>query len=460
MEQGANRVYINPNFHRAQRNVPQNKSMHINPNFPQYMPNIQTNTINSTKIYVNPIFIRTNTTVLSNNNYVKSALTLPSNNLLTPTTLVPNIRSICTTIVPQPTASTTKSRYSLVRCTNSKQIKENQPLEKVTTYKVSKYKSVSMQHLKNNLHTGKSVEETPFKLMTKQTSMQIRKTSKVKLNDGADIFASRYKLIKRKSQITPIKIGIKTTVNKKSSTSVAKGIVRINVRAKLKINRTHLKKNNVPCPLFRKYGKCLRSTQGKCEYLHDKKHVSICRKFLKGICHDNECLLSHDLSKEKMPTCHFYLKGMCTKEDCPYLHVKLSENTKICIDFLKGYCEKGDECLKRHINICPEVATKGVCSKKQCPYPHKSNQKLIKLSKINMKTKGLNFCYKASALESSKKRRASEIEENKQTNVSVPNMSDCRYYKEVGESTGVTETCEVIKPTRCKLGTLPSFIQL
>lgn len=451
MEQGANRVYINPNFHRGQRNVPPNNSMHINPNFPQFMHNTPMNPMNSTKIYVNPNFIKTKTTVLSSNNNIKSALTLPSKNL-TSTTQFPNAQNICTTIISQPAASTTKSRYSLVRCTNNKQIKENQPTDKVTTFKVSKYKSVSMQHLKNNLHTRKIVEETSFALMTKQTIMQSRKTSKVKMNDGANVYASRYKIINRKSQVPPIKLGFKTMVNRKSSMSITKGIVRVNLKAKLKINKTHFKKNNIPCPLFRKYGKCLRSTQGKCEYLHDKKHVSICRKFLKGICHDNECLLSHDVSKEKMPTCHFYLKGMCTKEDCPYLHVKLSENTKICIDFLKGYCEKGDECLNRHINICPEIAMKGVCSKKQCPYPHKSNKKLIKSSKTNIRTKLL----KAYSMQ----RKTSEAEENEQTKVSERDMLDCRYYKEVGDSTGTSETCEMIKPTRCKLGILPSFIQL
>lgn len=456
MEQGANRVYINPNFQRRLRNVPTNKSMHINPNFSQYMPNIKMNTVNSTKIYVNPNFIRMSTAVLSINNYVKSPSMLPSKNLLTPATQIPNSQSTCTKILPHPTASTTKSRYSLVRGTNNTQIKENQPLDKVTTYKVSKYKSVSMQHLKDNLHTGKSVKETTFKLVTKQIGMQSRKMSKIKVNDGPNTFASRYKIIKQKSQLAPIKIAGKTTINGKLSTSITKGIVCINGKAKLKINRTHFKKNNIPCPLFRKYGKCLRSTQGKCEYLHDKKHVSICRKFLKGICHDDECQLSHDVSKEKMPTCHFYLKGMCTKDDCPYLHVKLSENTKICIDFLKGYCEKGDECLNRHINICPEVAIKGVCCNKQCPYPHKSNKKLIKSSKISNKTKGLNTCFKTD----SKQRRASQVEEKKQTNVLESNVSDRRYYKEVGDSAGLSETCEVIKPTRCKLGTLPSFIQL
>lgn len=451
MEQGANRVFINPNFHKGQRNVPPNKSMHINPNFPQYMPNFQMNAMNSTKIYVNPNFIRTNNTVLSSNNYAKPALTPPSKNLI-PTTQVPNTQSICTTKFPQPTASGTKSRYSLVRCTNNKQVKENQPLDKVTTYKISKYKSVSMQQLKNNLRSEKGIEETPFKHINKQMGMQSKKISKVKVNFGTNVFASRYKLIKQKSQGTPMKIGIKTMVNRKSSMSITQGNVRSNVKAKLKINKTYFKKNNIPCPLFRKYGKCLRSTRGKCEYLHDKKHVSICRKFLKGICHDNECLLSHDVSKEKMPTCHFYLKGMCTKEDCPYLHVKLNENTKICIDFLKGYCEKGDECLNRHINICPEVATKGVCYKKQCPYPHKSNKKLITSSKSNIKTKVLKAYLDH--------KRTSEAEENKQKNVLKSNVLDCRYYKEVGDSSSVSETCEVIKPTRCKLGTLPSFIQL
>lgn len=455
MEQGANRVYINPNFHRGQGNVGPNKSMHINPNFPQNMSNIQMNTVNSTRIYVNPNFIRTNTAV-SSNNYTESVLAFHSKSQLTPATQFQNTLSICRSISPQPTASTSKSKYSLVRCYKDKQIKENQPLDKVTTtYKVSKYKSVSMQHLKNNLHKEKCVEKTPLKLVTKQVSMQSTKTPKAKVSEGANVFASRYKIIKGKS---PVKIGIKTSVNRKLTTSITNGIVRINVKSKLKVSKTNFKKNNIPCPSFKKFGKCLRNIQGKCELLHDRKHVSICRKFLKGICHDKECLLSHDVSKEKMPTCHFYLKGMCTKEDCPYLHVKLSENTKICIDFLKGYCEKGDECLNRHINICPEVATKGVCSKKQCPYTHKSNKKLIESSKGKVKTKVLYRTYKAD----SKQRRTIEAAENIQTNVPATNILDCRYYKEVstGDTTGDNETYEMVKPTRCKLGTLPSFIQL
>lgn len=444
MEQGANRVFINPYFNRGQRNVPPNKSMHINPNFSQNMSTTQVNTLNSTRIYVNPNFIRSNST--GSNNYVESTLTLRSNNLLPPVSQVQNTQINCRPVLPQPIASTSKSRYSLVRCNKDKKIKENQPLDKVTTtYKVSKYKSVPMQHLKNDLHKDQIVLKTPLKVITKQVSLQSPKTLKVKVSEGANVFASRFKIIKQKS----VKIGTKITANRKLPSSSINRVVRANVKAKLKVNRTHFKKNNIPCPLFKKFGKCLRNIQGKCEFLHDRKHVSICRKFLKGICHDKECLLSHDVGKEKMPTCHFYLKGICTKEDCPYLHVKLSENTKICVDFLQGYCEKGDECLNRHINICPEVAAKGICSKKQCPYPHKSNKKLVKPSKIKVKTKVLNRTCKADL----KQRRCSEAVEIKQINVPETNS---RYYKEVGDS----GTCEVIKPMRCKLGTLPSFIQL
>lgn len=66
-------------------------------------------------------------------------------------------------------------------------------------------------------------------------------------------------------------------------------------------------------------------------------------RFLQGACVNKTCLLSHNVSSEKMPTCKFFLEGMCSKEDCPYLHVKVNPKAEVCLDFLKGYCKKGKE---------------------------------------------------------------------------------------------------------------------
>ncbi|XP_062544546.1 zinc finger CCCH domain-containing protein 3 [Armigeres subalbatus] len=130
------------------------------------------------------------------------------------------------------------------------------------------------------------------------------------------------------------------------------------------------RKCNIPCPIYRRLGKCTAFSRGKCPKLHDKNQIIICSKFLKGECSNNECLLSHNVSLEKMPVCHFFLEGRCTKNDCPYLHKKVSEKERICEEFLKGYCSLADKCMKRHEFICPELVRLGVCDRTNCPYPH------------------------------------------------------------------------------------------
>lgn len=130
------------------------------------------------------------------------------------------------------------------------------------------------------------------------------------------------------------------------------------------------RKCNIPCPIYRRLGKCTAFSRGKCPKLHDKNQIIICSKFLKGECTSNDCLLSHNVSLEKMPVCHFFLEGRCTKNDCPYLHKKVSEKERICEDFLKGYCSLADKCMKRHEFICPELVRLGACERTNCPYPH------------------------------------------------------------------------------------------
>lgn len=127
-----------------------------------------------------------------------------------------------------------------------------------------------------------------------------------------------------------------------------------------------LVKSNIPCPIYRKLGKCATFERGKCTKLHDKKLIDICPRyfgvcesisieifikkiyfrFLRGTCHKESCLLSHDTTLSKMPTCRFYLQGMCSRTDCPYLHKKVNEKTDICVDFLRGYCDMAEEVRK------------------------------------------------------------------------------------------------------------------
>ncbi|XP_037935574.1 zinc finger CCCH domain-containing protein 3 [Teleopsis dalmanni] len=127
-------------------------------------------------------------------------------------------------------------------------------------------------------------------------------------------------------------------------------------------------KNNVPCAIFQRIGKCVAHERGKCSKKHDKQQIIICPKFLRGECENDKCLLSHNISYSKMPVCKFYLQGTCVREKCPYLHKKLNSKTEICQDFLRGYCPLAEECKKRHIFTCPEFERNGECKTKECGY--------------------------------------------------------------------------------------------
>ncbi|KAF4517867.1 hypothetical protein B566_EDAN001821 [Ephemera danica] len=131
-----------------------------------------------------------------------------------------------------------------------------------------------------------------------------------------------------------------------------------------------LRKNNKPCVFYRRFGKCIRKEKGTCPCVHDPKQIAIC------FYGDKDCLLSHDVRPEKMPTCQYFLDGCCTRKPCPYLHVKVNAKANICQDFVAGYCASGSLCKKRHVNICPGTPHSGTCNKgKECPFLHKNPKK-------------------------------------------------------------------------------------
>ncbi|EDW18643.2 uncharacterized protein Dmoj_GI13344 [Drosophila mojavensis] len=133
------------------------------------------------------------------------------------------------------------------------------------------------------------------------------------------------------------------------------------------LNRS-LVKTNVPCAIYQRLGKCAAHSRGKCRRLHDKRQVAICPSFLRGECTKKDCLLSHNVTLEKMPVCRYFLRGVCVREDCPYLHKKLSRKAEICIDFLRGYCARAADCNMRHEFVCPEYARRGKCELTNCIY--------------------------------------------------------------------------------------------
>uniref|UniRef100_A0A182FEY2 C3H1-type domain-containing protein n=2 Tax=Anopheles albimanus TaxID=7167 RepID=A0A182FEY2_ANOAL len=138
----------------------------------------------------------------------------------------------------------------------------------------------------------------------------------------------------------------------------------------IQVLTSRLRKCNEPCHIYRRLGKCLAHSRGKCPKLHDPKHISICRKFLSGECTVEGCLLSHNVTLEKMPVCRFFLEGRCVRDVCPYLHKKVSEKERICDAFLHGFCPLADKCPNRHVFQCPEFERNGRCERIKCPYPH------------------------------------------------------------------------------------------
>ncbi|XP_045766665.1 zinc finger CCCH domain-containing protein 3 [Maniola jurtina] len=516
MEQSVHkRVYINPNFKRTETDpwpTEPIKTTHFNRHYLEELPNRVTNTkinqsiSNNRKIYVNPNFISCNNAALSkppsagyvdntnenvNNvsyrqilhksNYslvqnfqqtvvnkeqpIIKAQTIPESiqNTKKLTQEVPltrsryciirrkkrlsvnaefkSINNLATELVtankyPVPIACTnqlTSTNLHLVKnCTKSK-LNHNTP-EQITKIKITKYKMIPASYLKNN--TATDTNKNKFVASSFKSYLK----SNTKLSSSlVSCNRNRFKFIKTS---TPVKTNTAVSTIKAASRITqlkGKAVLCSGNKAKLsRVARAKFNLNNIPCRLFTKYGKCLRQVQGNCKYLHDKKHVSLCHKFLKGICHDKNCTLSHKLTDKKMPTCYFYLKGMCTKESCPYLHVKLSDKTKICQEFIKGYCESGDKCLFRHVNIDKLKKTKKVSSNN---FQRSSQRKVMKTKVIKMEQKYTDI-------------NGATVENSE---VTMGKDGECRYYKELVNS---DDSYETIKPTRCKLGTLPSFIQL
>ncbi|XP_022215437.2 zinc finger CCCH domain-containing protein 3 [Drosophila obscura] len=199
-----------------------------------------------------------------------------------------------------------------------------------------------------------------------------------------------------------------------------------------------LVKTNVPCAIYQKLGKCAAHSRGKCRKLHDKRQVTICPSFLRGECTKSDCLLSHNVTLEKMPVCRYYLRGVCVREDCPYLHKKLSRNTEICIDFVRGYCSLAAECNKRHEFACPELERKGTCELAKCRFCKQTSKRLIKPKPRT-------------------KRKSVSIQETPQTtaNPSTEQPSSSRYFRCEGEQTTQDESSAVDQPNGDSIEDLP-----
>ncbi|CAN6201024.1 unnamed protein product [Urochloa humidicola] len=155
------------------------------------------------------------------------------------------------------------------------------------------------------------------------------------------------------------------------------------VRWSLHTVRTRLAKKQQYCQFFTRFGECKKSG-GKCPYIHDRAKVAICTKFLKGLCSNTNCKLTHKVLPERMPDCSYFLRGLCTNTSCPYRHVKVNSKAPVCEDFLKGYCADGDECHKKHSYVCPVFEATGECPQEsRCKLHHPKKKNKSKRTRVD-----------------------------------------------------------------------------
>ncbi|XWS23675.1 hypothetical protein CRYUN_Cryun28dG0035400 [Craigia yunnanensis] len=165
------------------------------------------------------------------------------------------------------------------------------------------------------------------------------------------------------------------------------------VRWSLHTARLRLFKKRKYCQFFTRFGKCNKD-DGKCPYIHDPSKIAVCTKFLKGLCSNLNCKLTHKVIPDRMPDCSYFLQGLCTNENCPYRHVHVNPNGSTCEGFLRGYCADGNECRKKHSYVCPNFEATGSCPQgSKCKLHHPKNRSKVKKSKRSMEHKNARGRY-------------------------------------------------------------------
>ncbi|XVF64485.1 hypothetical protein PTKIN_Ptkin09bG0173600 [Pterospermum kingtungense] len=165
------------------------------------------------------------------------------------------------------------------------------------------------------------------------------------------------------------------------------------VRWSLHTARLRLAKKRKYCQFFTRFGKCNKD-DGKCPYIHDPSKIAVCTKFLKGLCSNPNCKLTHKVIPERMPDCSYFLQGLCTNENCPYRHVHVNPRASTCEGFLRGYCADGNECRKKHSYVCPNFEATGSCPQgSKCKLHHPKNRSKGKKSRRSMEHKNARGRY-------------------------------------------------------------------
>ncbi|RZB39857.1 zinc finger CCCH domain-containing protein 3 [Asbolus verrucosus] len=480
-------------------NIPTNRFIYVKQNFlnrnpiPVPAPKVLVNPHFKKKVYVNPQFnpavapkpkIHVNPNVLKN--FAPSASRVPKAEIKPETDTKSTVISTRNKFVRIPCNSPEKvvrkrrnslhTKYKIVRSTGVRNISINKfkldkraeksvntslkSIKKKYVY-VNRFLSINIMAknvlLKKNSNLSKPGFVNINGILYKKSPNSLKKALDSSLvKSSKPLPLSKYKIVRKEAKPAG---GRRSLVKRYKLIRSKKQVHKVTPNA--------LRKCNIPCPIYRKFGKCKGKDTGKCFKLHNPDQIVLCTRFLQGACLDKNCLLSHKVSHEKMPTCKYYLDGLCSRDDCSYLHVKISPKADICRDFLEGFCKKGArvsrplatdsgtkailQCDKRHQFLCPDFEKNKTCPKRRCPYPHGNTVRNSKVLKTLAK--------KCSAKRDMSRRKV----------VKAPNLNELpdahnRYYKdcdlapkaEAGQDGDpVTKT---VSKNRPKLGDLPAFI--
>ncbi|XP_022919436.2 zinc finger CCCH domain-containing protein 3 [Onthophagus taurus] len=444
-------VLVNPNF---------KKTVHINPNF-------------KGTIHVNPNIIKLQNKPISNDDY--------NNKVLSVERLGINLNEnkdvkLSVKTVKSPLKERRKSlhtKYKIVH--QAHKIDEWKKIGIKSKYKIDKRvdvgdkkKIIRTRYKLSNLGDGvkKSNKFVNISGVLYKKTPNVLKKANLSLSESPA--KKKLKVFKRNGRIYKLS-NTSLDLSKRLSLNKKKLLLSQTRNFNKQIFMSKMKKCNIPCPIYRKFGVCYGKDKGKCFRAHNPHQIDLCTKFLQGACLKKNCLLSHKVSPEKMPTCKYYLEGLCTREDCPYLHVKINPKADICNDFLEGFCKKAKECDKRHQFLCPNFEKTGKCPKKHCQYPHgNSVRKFTFKAKVAKK----NIKVLKAKIDKIKNKCKREIEE-KDVDNDCKGKGVVRYFIDTDgdqdllkEAENVVEVGDVdldasdVVYKRKSLGELPSFIPL
>ncbi|XP_078439178.1 uncharacterized protein LOC144709482 isoform X2 [Wolffia australiana] len=239
-----------------------------------------------------------------------------------------------------------------------------------------------------NLASGERI----FRVGTIRYKMDPSRRTLIRIPDGQKTPAcKRHPVFKGKTPVVPrrLSIGNEEYVRVGNGNQLVrdpKKLVRIlaseKIRWSLHTARRKFARKQRYCQFFTRFGQCNKE-EGKCPYIHDPTKIAICTKFLKGLCFEPNCKLTHKVIPERMPDCSYFLEGLCTNSNCAYRHVNVNPKASVCEGFLKGYCRDGDECRKKHSYVCPQFEASGNCPRgTACKLHHKKSGRTTKAKRL------------------------------------------------------------------------------